>query len=281
MVIKNQLLVIALSIFIVHGTILGNDSISITYIANCGFLIEMDSHKIIVDGLFNRGHNKYPVPDTISQKQMILNQPPFNDIDLILVTHIHEDHFNKNMVIQSMMSNPSVKLVCPQQVIEKIKEDDAIYDKLKHRIIECTPDTFTSQLLNIGDIEIYACRLPHPGESHKNVQNIAYLISMNGKTIFHSADIDPLQINKYTGVRINEMDIDIGLLNEDFAKIEYAGLAKEFINAKYNIAMHLTDSVAKGWLNSFKDKPDLFLNPFIFTQKRGKKVFYIDKMEYR
>jgi hypothetical protein len=38
--------------------------------------------------------------------------------------------------------------------------------------------------------------------------------------------------------------------------------------------MHLPDSKAVGWLDSFKDKPDLFPNPFIFTKKMERKVFY-------
>jgi hypothetical protein len=38
--------------------------------------------------------------------------------------------------------------------------------------------------------------------------------------------------------------------------------------------MHFPDSVAIGWLDSLKDKPDLFSDPFIFTKKMEKKVFY-------
>lgn len=276
---KNIIILIFLFTWINNITLYGNDSIPITYIANCGYLLEMDNHKIIIDGLFKRGHNRYSTPDTIIQKLLVSNQYPFNDIELILVSHTHEDHFDSGMVMECMLNNPSVRLLCPQEVIDRIREKDFVYDILKLRIIECTPDTFTSQLVRLGSIEIHACRLPHPGERHKNVQNIAYLISVNGKSVFHSADIDPYQIDKYTGVKLNEKDINIGLINEDFSKIENAELAKEFINAKHNIAMHLPDSVAKGWLDSLKEKPNLFLNPFIFTKKLQQKIFYIDKMK--
>jgi L-ascorbate metabolism protein UlaG (beta-lactamase superfamily) len=270
---KNKLIVAVFLMLLPCTKIFGNDSISITYIANCGFLIEMDSYKIIIDGLFKRGHNYYPVPDTVSQKLLVSNQYPFNDIDLILVSHVHEDHFDKDMVIECMLNNPLVKLLCPQQVMDRIIEAGSVYDQLKSRMIECTPDTFTSQFIRVEDIEIYACRLPHPGERHKNVQNIAYLISVHGKTVFHSADIDPHQIDRYTGIKLNEMDIDIGFINEDFSRIENASLAKEFINAKHNIAMHLPDPVAKGWSDSVKAKPDLYMNPFLFTEKMEKKTF--------
>jgi len=274
---KKLFLIFSLFILIYNGTLYGNDSISVTYIANCGYLIEIDSQKIIIDGLFKRGHNRYPTPDTIAQKLLVSNQYPFDDIDLILVSHTHEDHFDSKMVMECMLNNPSVTLLCPQQVIDSIRVNESVYDIIKSRIIECTPDTYTSQLMHVGNIVIYACRLAHPGERHINVQNIAYLISINGKSVFHSSDIDPSQINKYTGVKINELNVDIGLINEDFAKVENAEFTAEFINARYNIAMHLPDQVASVWLDSFKDNPDLFSNPFIFTEKLEKKVFYIDQ----
>ncbi|MFH0756140.1 MAG: MBL fold metallo-hydrolase [Bacteroidota bacterium] len=273
------LLIISIFLSLHIGKLYGNDSIAVTYIANCGFLIETDVHKIIVDGLFKRGHNHYPTPDTTAQKHMVSNLVPFNDIDLILVSHSHEDHFDSDMVAECMLNNPSVRLLCPQQVIDSLTENESVYGIIKPRIIECTPDTFVSQLLQVDSIVIHACRFAHPGEEYGNVQNIAYLIAVNGISIFHSADIDPAQINRYTGVKINEMNIDIGMINEDFAKIENAGLVKQFINAKYNIAMHLPESAAGGWLESLKDKPEFFSNPFIFIRKMEKKVFYFETGE--
>jgi L-ascorbate metabolism protein UlaG (beta-lactamase superfamily) len=97
---KKLVLIILLFILIHNRTLWGHDSISVTYIANCGFLIEIDSNKILVDGLFKRGHNRYPTPDSTVQKLLVSNQDPFNDIDLILVSHVHEDHFEKEMVIE-------------------------------------------------------------------------------------------------------------------------------------------------------------------------------------
>ncbi|MDO9154038.1 MAG: MBL fold metallo-hydrolase [Paludibacter sp.] len=259
-----------------NGMLYGrSDSIGITYIANCGFLIKIDSQKIIIDGLFKSGHNRYPTPNASTQKLLEAAQYPFNNINLILVSHTHEDHFDKNMVLNCMLNNSSATLICPQQVIAKLSENDSLYQKIKTRIIECTPDTFTSQFIHIEGVDLHVCRFAHPGERHKNVQNIAYLVSVNGKSVFHSADIDPLQIDKFTGIKLNESNIDVGLINEDFAKIENAALTRKFISAKHNVAMHLPDHVANVWLDSFKDKPGLFLNPFIFSKKMDKKSFFI------
>jgi L-ascorbate metabolism protein UlaG (beta-lactamase superfamily) len=233
----------------------------------------MDNQKIIIDGLFKLGHNRYPTPDTSTQNLLVSNKYPFDNITLILVSHAHEDHFDSEMVMNCMLNNPSATLLCPQQVIDRLSENKTVYNKIKTRIIECTPDIYTSQLIHVGDIDINACRLVHPGEKYKDTQNIAFLISVNSKTVFHTGDTDPLQIEKYIGIRISELNIDIGFLNEDLAKAENAYFAREFINAKYNIAMHLPDPIAIDWLNTIKDKPDLLLNPYIFLKKMEKKVF--------
>lgn len=169
-----------------------NGSISVTYIANCGFLIEIGSQKIIVDGLFKRGHNRYSTPDTTMQQLLVTNQYPFNDVNLILVSHIHEDHFDAEMVNSALLNNKNTLLICPGQVVDKLVENDPVYKIVKSQIIECTPDLNSTENVKAGKIEIVACRLAHPGERHKNVQNIAYLIKVNGKSVFHSADADPL-----------------------------------------------------------------------------------------
>ncbi len=278
---KTNKFILILSLFVLLNgkALFGSDSISVTYIANCGFLVEIDSHKIIMDGLFRLGHNHYSTPTETAQKLMVSNREPFNDIELIFVSHTHEDHFDSKMVLECMLNNPSVKIICPQQVNEMLSKNDSAYQIIKSRIIECTPDAFTSEFIRVGEVEINACRLAHPGERHAQVQNMAYLVSINGKSVFHSADIDPLQVDKYTGIKPGDAKIDIGFINEDYAKIEHAGRAKEFINAKYNIAMHLTDSQALLWLDAIKDQPGLYPNPYIFTQKMDRKMYYIDPLE--
>lgn len=275
---KLKLIIVILSIYslAVNGSLNVKDSISITYIANCGFLIEMDSKKMIIDGLFKEGYNHYSVPDSGTQVLLTSNRKPFNDIDLILVSHVHGDHFDSEMVIDCMMNNPDAKLICPEQVADKIREHAVDYEKIKSRIIECTPDTFTVQQVKTHEIEITACRLAHGHQRHKDIQNIGYLIHINGKTLFHTGDADPHQIDKLTGIKLSEKNIDVGLINDGFGHMKNAEITKKYINAHYNVIMHLPEEISKIWMEPLKENPDLFSNPFVFTKMLENKVFLIE-----
>ena len=275
---KQKLVIIILSIcpLVVNCSMTKKDSISVTYIANCGFLIEMDSKKMIIDGLFKEGYNHYSVPDSGIQVLLTSNMKPFNDINLILVSHVHGDHFDSEMVISCMINNPDAKLICPEQVAAKIRENTGDYEKIKSRIIECTPDTFTVQQVKTHEIEITACRLAHGHKRHKDIQNIGYLIHLNGKTVFHTGDANPHQIDKLTGIKLNEKNINIALINDAFGHMKNAEITKKYINAQYNVTMHLPEAISKIWMEPLKENPDLFSNPFVFTKMLEKKVFIID-----
>lgn len=251
-----------------------NEKITLTYIANCGFIIESADNKIIVDGLFRFGHNRYQTPDTGVIRMITSGGEPFQGIDLILVTHTHVDHFDRRLVTACMENNPGAALICPSQAVDSLRVDSLSFLKIKDRIIQCNPDPDTSQCIRHGELEIHACRFQHTGgERFADTEHLAFLISGKGGTVFHSGDIDPYKTGDYSGIRIYEHNPDIGLLNEDYSKPENAGLAAEFINARNNVAMHLPESQNAVWADTVRKNPHLFRNPFIFTRSLEKKSF--------
>ena len=252
------------------------DSVSITYIANCGFMVEIDSKKILIDALFKEGFNHYTVPDSSTLEKLILGKYPFNDVDLVFITHKHADHFDPEMLISFMLRNPGAKLICPKQVIELLNQHDIGYNKIKSNIINASPELYRSELIKIDGVEIYACLLMHGHVNNKDIQNIAYLVSYNGKSVFHTGDADPHQVDKYSGVNLNDKNITVGMINDGFGNLQNASITMEFINARNNVTMHLPENIAKICLEPLKDQPDLFSNPFVFTKPLQQKTFYTE-----
>src|SRR5512147_2776523 len=56
---------------------------SITYVANSGFLIWAGEKKVLVDALFDNDHGHPGAPTLVRD-----GKAPFDDIDLVLATHI-------------------------------------------------------------------------------------------------------------------------------------------------------------------------------------------------
>jgi L-ascorbate metabolism protein UlaG (beta-lactamase superfamily) len=234
----------------------------------------MDDSRIIVDGLFRYGHNRYPTPDTAVIRLMTGNLEPFKGIDLILVTHTHVDHFDRHLVSACMLNNPATKLICTGQAVDSLRLDTLSFGRIEGRIIQCSPELNRSKRLFHGDIEIHACRFPHVGGAmFAATEHVAFLITGKSGSVFHSGDIDPFQTEGYEGIKINEQDVDVGLLNEDFSKPANASLASEFINARNNVAMHLPEPQSAEWNDTVMTNPRLFRNPYIFTRSLERRNF--------
>ncbi|MBN2523071.1 MAG: MBL fold metallo-hydrolase [Bacteroidales bacterium] len=276
--IKPIILILILNLYLlnVRCSSVEKESLSVTYVANCGFLIESGTKKILVDALFKEGYNRYEIPDSGTRILLTSNKEPFNNIDLILITHSHADHFDPEMVIRCMVNNPDAKLLCPEQVLDIIGKDPAGYEKIRSRITECTPDTFTTEKIEIDGIEVTACRLAHGYQNKSDIQNIAYLIRINKIKVFHTGDADPLQINKLTGIDLSEEHINIGLINSEFGQIKNAEITNRYIHAAHNIIMHLPGDIAMTWMEPLKEQPGLFSDPFVFTKSLEKKVYCFD-----
>jgi L-ascorbate metabolism protein UlaG (beta-lactamase superfamily) len=70
----------------------------ITYVANEGFLIQAGGKKVLVDALFE-GTKDYLAPSQELLTRMTEGSGPFADVDILLVTHPHDDHFNPKLVV--------------------------------------------------------------------------------------------------------------------------------------------------------------------------------------
>lgn len=272
---KNKLLIAF--ILMIHFTVKGieNDSIIVTYIANCGFMIEMDSVKIIIDGLFTDGLNHYASPDSATLNLITRGSEPFNNIDYVFVSHNHGDHFDAQTVSNFMLNNSESRLICSKQVIDKLKEYPDKYEQFDSRVVECTPDTLKSKTIQLDNLEIIACRLIHGNEKHNEIENIAFLISYKKKTIFHTGDADPNLVDKYVGIIPSERKIDIAFINGAFGNYKNFQITNSFIDADKNIAMHFPKDFFKMEHKRIENIPDYFIEPIVFKELMERQVFYI------
>jgi L-ascorbate metabolism protein UlaG (beta-lactamase superfamily) len=173
----------------------------ILYIANDGFLIRASNKKILIDGLFGRFESDWchvPTGETI--EKMETGTDPFDQIDVILISHAHIDHFNAKIVLNHLESNETGVLLCPEQVRLELEKEKG-YKKISARVMEITPEYEEgSQTIVIKGMEIKVKRLKHSTyyieneetrqkyNKHENVQNLGFTIEIAHKKIFHGGD---------------------------------------------------------------------------------------------
>lgn len=182
----------------------------VTYVGNAGFLIQVDNKKILIDALFKGFEGGYQLPEHIQEK---LNnaQAPFDDVDLILVTHSHGDHINSNMVLQHMKNNSKAIFASTKQTVDVLNERDTI-DIFHERRFGFNPSKEESDKKKIQEITIETFLLPHGPDAR--IINIGFLVSVNGITLFQTgdADFEQFTFEEFQSLGLLDRDIDLSFI---------------------------------------------------------------------
>lgn len=254
---------------------------SVTYIANEGFLIETKTGKIIVDALFGgiKG-NWCDQPDDSIANLMLNGLPPFDNIDIVLVTHGHSDHFNEAMSMKFLNNNPNVKLVCPYQINEKLKNNSS-YVKVKNNIISIGSTVPNDTILHFGKMNLRVLRLNHGSyfekdstgqmvDLHAGVENLGYIIDLDEFKLMHIGDGSPSTNKKlFTDYGIGDVVFDIVMLDRVFLGREGQELLNETIHSNNIVFMHIEPARLEYYKSIIKNIPEMM----IFSKTMENKAF--------
>ena len=229
-------------------------NVEVTYIANEGFLIKVGDKKVLIDVLFgDKDYGFCDIPTNETMNSILRNEFCFKDIDLIVSSHAHVDHFYPPFVTDHLISNEKGQYISCKQSIDKLKNQNS-YDKIENRIYEITPEYFSYIDTTISNIGVRVYRLAHgpyytedtvTGEKinrHLNVQNVGFLLNINGVKIFHCGDSNEDGIAEYEYFRLDKENIDIAFINRGFIwELNCKGveLVKNYINPKHIVLMHI------------------------------------------
>ncbi len=206
--------------------------VHITYVGNSGFLINIGDKKILIDALFKGFKGNYNLPQKIQDK-LTLVQAPFDDVDLILVTHAHGDHVDPDMVRQHLQNNPKAIFVSTQQMVNAL-------NGFTDRCIAFNPTKEKSESKVINDISIETFYLPHGPNS--KIINIGFLVSVNGVTFFQSgdADFEQFTFDQFRSLRLPERKIDLLFIQHYYLRGDSLNdrFVKDAIGGKYIIPIH-------------------------------------------
>ncbi|MBN1926016.1 MAG: MBL fold metallo-hydrolase [Prolixibacteraceae bacterium] len=251
-------------------------SARVTYIANSGFMVQLGAQKIMFDGLFRNGMDRYLEPEELTVSLMKQGLSPFDDVDLVFISNHQADSFDPYVATQFMLHNEHVKMICPQQVINKLKIFTSDFPKISSRIVETTPLENNYDRLILNGVEILAMHVKHPNAINEALENIAYVVSFEGVKVFHSGNSSPETLYDLKGLRVSDLNVDIAFLTDWYGLNRGARLTNKIVDARYNVLMHFDKYITDRTLDSFSDHSKLKSKPHIFKMRNEYQDFYLN-----
>lgn len=135
----------------------------ITFLANCGMLLQGEKDSILVDAP-NSLHTAFDgLPEEEFQK-IVSAQSPYTSLRAMFFTHRHNDHYDKKRARHIMQSRQDVLSYSPNGATPK------------------------EGLVNAGEFAVRYVKVPHSGEEFSDVPHCVLLVEANNKRIYISGD---------------------------------------------------------------------------------------------
>ena len=220
------------------------------YVSNDGFLIETQGKKILVDAIFDDSTIYYAdVPSDDILYDILFCQKPFDNIDVLLITHKHRDHFSSIPVGKFLLNNIKTKLVCNHQTAELFKSEFDNYDKIVDRVIVVSPQINETDTLNLETIELSVFGMNHSpynttdenGEvynKHAEIDVNGYLVKTGEFSFLHCGD-SYLHQHKEIHRNIADANNNLNLLFFFGPHNESIEIVNEVLKPQHIIMMHM------------------------------------------
>jgi L-ascorbate metabolism protein UlaG (beta-lactamase superfamily) len=227
-------------------------TLEITYIANEGVLIASGEKQVLIDGLHREYKPDYAFLPTPEREKIESAKAPFDKIDLILVSHMHLDHFHPESVGLHLRHNPKTVLVSSQQVIDEVAKKFNDYEAIKARVTGATPPLKEKVAMKVAGIDFEILGLGHGGGRWRWIQNIGHVINLGGKKLLHVGDVDA-SAEIFDKLELDQEGIDIAFLPVWFL-LEPAGqtVVRERIKPKQIIVVHISPAEAEDVVRRIK-----------------------------
>lgn len=219
--------------------------LNVTYIANEGVLISSGDKQVLIDGLHRKYKPDYAVPPDALLKSLESAQPPYDRLRLILVSHVHLDHFHPVSVGLHLQNNKAAILVSSDQIADGVKKEFGAYGEIEPRIKRIAYEWRKGVALNIGGIDLKVLGLRHGGQQFGWVQNLGYVVDLNGRKILHIGDADMTEEN-FSTFNLAQEGIDVAFIPYwFFLSSNGRSIVREQIRPKYVVAVHIPPAEAE------------------------------------
>jgi L-ascorbate metabolism protein UlaG (beta-lactamase superfamily) len=230
---KKQLLLLSFATFIAF--LAPAQKAEIQYIGNEGVLIVVGNKKVIIDGLHKYYGPSYSYPGYQETKDMLDGNGIFNKIDLLLVSHVHGDHFDAKLVAEFLARHPETELISSQQVVDSIQKyaDPKILQRITHFYLDENVKTY-----EVSGITLTLFNLPHSSERFAWVQNIGNYLEIGDFHFLHTGDAS-MEPDWLKNIGMNNYPVDVALMPFWYLLDDQLTGIKTYANPQKYVALHI------------------------------------------
>ncbi len=202
--------------------------LTVTYIANEGFLLEGGGHKVLVDALFGPGISPYPTIPPALRPALEGARPPFDDVD----------------VVRHLRANPKTRFISTPQAVDRLRRIAADDPGVLERLDATLPPEGERRTIHHRGLDVVVLNLHHGRSRNPPVQNLGFLVVMGGVKWLHVGDteVDEDDVRPY---ELTSEAIDVALLPTWFFGSErWVRVVERQIRPAHLIVMHRVDERA-------------------------------------
>lgn len=221
---------------------------TVRHIGNAGLLIVQGETKILFDPLYRNGYNNYHLVPADVKAAVIAGVAPFDEIDAVLISHAHGDHFDADDLLAFHAGNPNALIIAPSQAIEAIEATGNVGEALRARFVPMGLDYGADPLkVQFEGLNVEAVRIPHAGGAGRRaIENLVYRVTLEGAaTVMHMGDADPA-LEHFTPYEVHWQARETGTAFPPywfFLSAEGVQIADEVLNAREAIGVHVPVNV--------------------------------------
>ncbi len=183
-------------------------AIELTYIGCEGVLVRSTAGSVLIDGLFGAEANGYHTPPADVLARLRRAEPPFDQVDLILATHYHEDHFDPDAVADYLRASPRTRFSSSEQAVSRVL---ATAPELAPRVDAVSAPEGVRVSRTFGAIHADAFGLSHGKVNYADVQHLGWVVTIDGRAVVHLGDgiIDEKSLRR---AGLLDSAVDVGVL---------------------------------------------------------------------
>ncbi|WFS63338.1 MBL fold metallo-hydrolase [Pseudodesulfovibrio thermohalotolerans] len=193
------------------------ECIDIDLVANAGVLVRGGGLGLLVDGVHDEGGHPFSRvgPDTVAR--MVRGEGVFADLDYLLFTHEHPDHFTPKLTLELLRRRPVRGVLLPdaaQGSSELARFTDALVEMgVPHWPLGLAPGCVRRVEPEPG-LAVTAVGARHMGPKFRGVRNDCLLVTLDGMNLLFTGDAD--HVPEYYEDALRDVDIDAVFVNPIF-----------------------------------------------------------------